>query len=174
MEAYEQRVNALADLLRDKRRELEGLAWHTLSLRGLRPGPADVEDALSEAYLRAATRFRNDPTLEVENLQAWFRAFIFVVCLKQADRRYKLGLGATIEEMEFEVMVLETSTFNRILANELLDRLDPREQQILRRFAEGFTSAEIAVELEMSPEQVRQIKSRAIQRLKRGKDESHE
>jgi RNA polymerase sigma factor (sigma-70 family) len=165
--AYEDQIKALTEVHLVRRRKLQALAWRTLAIRGVRPSATDVEDALGEAYLRAATRFRKEPDLRIENLEAWYRTLLYIVCLKQADERHKLRLSETIEEIETELAVLESSTFSKILAGQVLAKIEPLESKILQMSAEGFTSDEIAAELNSSSDQVRQIKSRAIQKLKR-------
>jgi RNA polymerase sigma factor (sigma-70 family) len=168
--AYEDRIRQLTDVARRRQRDWQSFAWQCLSVRGAQPQPADVQDALSEAYLTAATRLRNEPTLIVENLEAWFRKVLFFVCLKQADARHKLGLVGTLESLqgEDEVLQFSPSWDHNILARQLLDNLEPEEREIVTMAGQGLTSKEIGQALGKSGENVRQIKARAIAKLKAG------
>jgi RNA polymerase sigma factor (sigma-70 family) len=166
--ADESRIRALSELLRAKRSQLQSFAWRCLSVRGARPQIADVQDALAEAYLRAATRLKNQPELAPDNLEAWFRRVLFFTCVKHADARYKLGLSTTIEELQAEDAVLEPAVWEQILAGQLLAKLDPQEGDILRMAAEGYTSVEIGQKYGRPADTIRQAKSRAISRLRRG------
>lgn len=167
---HEERIRKLTDLLRRRQRQLAGFAWRCLSVRGVQPQNADVQDALSDAYLIAATKIRNDPTLVVENWEAWFRKFLFFTCLKLADAHHKLGLTTTIDELEAEDEILQSSAHwdDNILARELLDSLEPEEREVLTQAGSGYTSNEIGVALGKSADNVRQIKSRAIEKLRQG------
>jgi RNA polymerase sigma factor (sigma-70 family) len=167
--ASETRIRHLTTLLRDRQREFGNLAWRILLVRGARPQQQDIEDALADAYLAAATRLRNEPELAADHLEPWFRKVLFFTCLKQGDAKRKLGLSQTIEELEYEDEVLQSAPLwdKQIDIAQRLDSLEPEEREIVRLAGEGYTSAEIASRVGKSAQNVRKIKSRAIGKLQR-------
>jgi len=172
---FEGRIRDLTNLVRSEANSLSGFARVNL-LRVMRsPQREDVEDVLSDAYLAAATRLRREPSLEVQNLGAWFRKVLFFRCL-QYGKKWREGKWAkSLEDLENEDQVLEilhqaekshSTTETTLLVDECLSKLDDRERQVLVLAAQGYTSREIGNKFKETPENIRKIKSRAIEKLR--------
>jgi RNA polymerase sigma factor (sigma-70 family) len=167
--AGEALIRELTDVARSQQNDFERFAWRCLAVRGFQPQREDVEDALSDAYLIAATRIRNEPALRIPNLPAWFRRVLFFACLKKVDRKRSLGITEEIEALEFEDSQVRSNPDwdSPIFVRDLLEKLEPKERAVLGLLAQGETSGDIAGKLNLSAENVRQIKSRGIRSLRR-------
>lgn len=169
MTADVERIRLLTDAVRKNDRSLAALARRVLTQRGVSASHEEVEDVLSDAYLRAATRLRNEPRLQVENYAAWFSRFVFFTCLRRARELSKLPVTIDLDGMEMQDQMLDMVPELLLTMDKLLESLDPTDQKIVMRAAEGFTSKEIAGELggNLSEASVRQKKSRALRKLLR-------
>jgi RNA polymerase sigma factor (sigma-70 family) len=132
-----------------------------------------VEDVLSDAYIAAATRLRHDRNLHVDDWVAWFRRFVFLTCLRHTRDKLKdrsIDLDSVEAEERLLDLVAVRSSANvediRLIVNEALNALDEQDCNIVQQSADGYTSAEIAEKLGLSPENVRTRKSRAVRLLR--------
>lgn len=172
-DSVEERIKKLTEEVMKRERQLAGFAWNILESRGSSPSRVDIEDVLSEAYLTAATKVRNQENLIIENYFAWFRKVLFFACLKFAKKQGQLQ-EVQYQELEDEAQLLEIVNIHQkgqdpdvsILSKELLGALSETDQDIVKSSAEGYTSREIANRLSLSPESVRQRKKRALDVLK--------
>lgn len=140
----------------------------------------DIEDALADAYLAAATRLRRDPSLHVERLSPWFRRVLFLTCMQHArrNRRDETADWLIEEDGLLDLLVDAKSTDPELRAtlDQVLDKLGI-DARIVRMASEGFTSSEIAValrpdldlgeDISRAADAIRQRKSRAIAKLRK-------
>lgn len=180
-----ERVDALTELtalMVEHESSLARFAAGCLAMRGQRPTPADVEDALGDAFVTAATRLRNESQLTVERPLAWFKKIVFFKCLRMAAKAKPRRWMALVDELEESDELLDhvqsggrgPGIETRLALEALLGALDERSRDVLRQFAEGFTSTEIAEQLGESAENVRQLKSRALRTLQKRASWRHE
>jgi RNA polymerase sigma factor (sigma-70 family) len=169
-------LTALTRVVRDGERSFAAFAWRCLAIRGANPAMADVEDVLSDAYLTAATRLRSEPGLRIERLDAWFRKILFFKCLRAAAASRKDGIRRVAASLEAEDRLLDVvdrsvssseDLDRHLFVKELLGTLDIRARSVVEMSAAGFTSAEIGRDLNEQTDNVRQIRSRALSRLRR-------
>lgn len=152
---------------------LGGFARTVLARLG-RSSTQDVEDALADAYVTAATRIRNDPALQIENMGGWFRRVILLTCLernRRARREHRsFSMQLQQEDDALDLIAGENPPFElRAALREALDRLPESDRTIVVMAAEGHTSSEIAQALggTMTAESVRQKKSRVLVTLQK-------
>lgn len=168
------RVHALTQMVSEQQRALAHFAWTCLAARGAKAGPEDVEDVLSDAYLKAATRLSKEPGLEIENFNAWFHRIVFFDALHHArrwrGREWERGIAELEREAETqtELHALQggSGVEDRILARQLLERLGEEDREIVRLSLEGYSSEEMADRVGTSAAAVRQRKSRALHQLR--------
>jgi RNA polymerase sigma factor (sigma-70 family) len=166
-------IEKLTRAVVENERSFAAFAWRIFVGRGI-SSREDVRDALSEAYLLAATKLRHNPTLVVENHAAWFQRILFFVCLATAKKRFKTeAKGIDVEALHSEADTLEM-VYNqlfqpdrRIDMEEILSALSDTDRKILQMSLEGYTSEEIAESLNTTAPNIRQRKSRALQELRK-------
>ena len=162
-------------LVQQQQSDFARFAWRCLALRGREPDLADIEDVMSDAFVVAMSRLREEPLLKIRNLGGWFRKILFFQCLRRA-RKWRFegwdALVTSLEEGDYVLDILQHTTTPpddpdlAILARELLDRLGPLERRIVELSISGYTSSEIAALEGETPANVRQLKSRALKRLR--------
>jgi RNA polymerase sigma factor (sigma-70 family) len=176
MTELEDRIQELTDFVQTEQQSLFRFAWRCIALRGRKPGVQDIEDVMSDAYLTAATLLRDERSAPVRNLGAWFRKILFFRCLRLAAKWRFRQWDRTIDDLEAQDEVLDLVASgvegspaheSRLLVRELLDSLDSRSRAIVELAAEGYSAVEIAERVGESPANVRQLKSRAVARLRR-------
>jgi RNA polymerase sigma-70 factor, ECF subfamily len=157
-------LQAADDVYLEHRDALFGLAYRMLG------SITDAEDVVAEAYLR----WRRDDRGDVENP----RAFLFAVTtrlsldlLKSAHHARVDYVGSWLPEplvtsYDDPAAIVETTDTISLAFLYLLERLSPQERAVfVLRSAFDYPHAQIAEILELSTENVRQIHSRAKQRL---------
>lgn len=156
--------------MRDQK-ALAGLARWVLQRFG--GGTAEeVEDAMSEAYLAAATRLRNDPDLEVRSYGTWFRRVLFLTCLdhgkrvRRNSRRFVDEIFAENETLEM-IAAAPLDDDLRISIEQAMIALTEDDRQIIELAGQGYTSDEIGRQLAppVDAQVVRKRKSRALKQL---------
>lgn len=130
---------------------------------------SDLEDVLADAYVTAATKIRNDPTLEVRNMAGWFRRVLFLTCLERSryDRREQQRFVTQLQEEDdsLDLIAGYNPHFDlQIALQKALKELKDDERTIVTMAAEGHTSNEIAEKLggRATPASVRKEKSRVL------------
>jgi RNA polymerase sigma factor (sigma-70 family) len=172
-----ERVDALAELTSVVAEHEPGLAHFAagcLAMRGQRPTRADIEDALSDAFVTAAIRLRREPHLTIERPLAWFKKIVFFRCLHMAAAAKSRRWVTLVSQLEIDDVLLDSvrdgargpGIETRLTIEALLDGLDGRSKEVLRLYAEGFTSTEIAEQLGETADNVRQLKSRTLRSLR--------
>jgi RNA polymerase sigma factor (sigma-70 family) len=169
----DERIQDLTSTARDHERSLAFFVWKQAKSYGVDLGTQDIEDILSESYLIALTKLRNDHSLVVSNYYAWLTRIVFLNMLntfkKQVQRKMKLS-DTDLQEIMDVNLVMETldNVVHRKMLNEKIGELLTQEEKaIIDRGIEGYLSREIAEELGISSDAVRKIKSRAIQKIKK-------
>ena len=167
----------LTETSQKEERAMTYFAAKTLSSYGRTPSKEDIREVLSNAYLRAATLLNNDKQLKIKNYSAWLRRILFFVCLDYVKKETKLILFDDIEELQsvngiYEIVNgyrnqdPESIFFNKEFADELMSSIDEKERKIIKMSVEGYKSEEIGKLLNENPSNVRQIKSRALKKLR--------
>ena len=173
-EMISEKISNLTESVMEHQAQLASFAYGILKSRGMDGHKSDVEDVLSDAYLAAASKIRSKPDLEIENFYAWYRKFLFFACLKLAARKGQFP-SVELEELENYAQLLEIVHSGQVhqdpdvslFCEKLLMNLKEKDRDILTKSAQGYTSVEIAEELELKPEAVRQSKKRALELLRK-------
>ena len=167
------RLQELAEALSEVEDSLKAFAFRVLEEHaGLKPNGADLEDLLSTAFFEAAKIIQRDKDLRIRKYAAWFRQILFFSCLRFArDKRncntVNIDLLEAEASIEDQIHRQRESGRSSAEIEEALELLSEENQKILRLSAAGFTSEEIAKDMELSPATVRQKKSRAIKQLRK-------
>lgn len=168
-----ERLQAFTDAIIAKDRPLAAFARMCLAARRMSTDADAVRDVLSDAYIAAAMRLRHDRDLHVDNWVAWFRRVIFLTCLRHVretlkDRTIDVD-AAELEERLLDFVADRSSPDAqdvRLIVKETLATLDEQDRAIIEQSADGYTSAEIAGTLGLTPENVRTKKSRVLRALR--------
>lgn len=171
----EQRIGKLTEVVDQNRRFFEYFAWNCLQVRGAKPSKEDLEDVLSDAYFDAASLLKNGRFVDLQYYNAWFRKVLFLRCLQHSKRKHR-ELARIVTSLSEQDDVLDLGrgagrfaddAEMPILWDELLSKLDKEDdKQIVLKSLEGYTSKEIAQSLNLSPQNIRQIKSRALRKIR--------
>lgn len=148
---------------------LEELGWVQGLARRLVADANDADDLVQEAWLKAhstpAERFSSRP-----RLRAWLAA---VTRRLARDTRRARGRRARREEYaaQSEVHasaadVVERSALLEAVLHAVRGLAEPYRSTVLLRFMDGFATAEVAAEMQVSEELVRKRLSRALGRLR--------
>ena len=161
------RIVVLTQVLRDGQGRLERFVRRTMAALGRAVQAADVEDLISESYLKAIERLATDDP-PVRDYQLWFKAFLRNECQNVARKRFRRGEQPLTEEME---CLFEDAEALRLVpqleAQDFLDHVDnDKDRSILEYFAQGFKSPEIAGRVGLEPATVRQRLRRALAQLR--------
>lgn len=164
------RVADLTACCRTNEQYFVNCAYQFLSKRGSMPNRADVEDAISTAYLRAMRRFREDDDLVVGSYRSWFARILFCVCSDQVDSNRKF-----VTNLEEEFLILSKArkaqaggggAEERIALDQAMRSLGKSEQQNIRLKLLGLTAAEIAKLNGGTAQSVRKSVSRGCEKLR--------
>lgn len=160
------RIGELTRVVRSSEKQLRGLAWKTLKIRGGRPQPEDLEDMIMDAYLTATRRLEAGE--QVRNFDAWFKKVLFNTCLNEARRRGRRREQPWSEAIEW--VLREERVLSELETTLDLDRLlatldDEQAAAVVRHTLEGYTSVEIGARLGLEPAAVRQKKRRTLATL---------
>lgn len=171
------KISDLAAIVRTHERGLGIFAERCFRNRGLAVDREELRDVVSDAFLAAASRFHAQPDLHLRNPLAWFRKVLFFNVLRRTrELAGDLNGEDSIRELEGEDEVLEAvfganpvpiEAEAAAAVREALAHLDHNEAKILEMTAEGFSSREIGMKLDLSDSNVRQIRSRAVAKLRR-------
>jgi RNA polymerase sigma factor (sigma-70 family) len=161
----------LTEAVVQNERKLISFACYTL--RSFGSTDSDAEDALSEAFIVAATKIRQNPSLAISNYAAWYQRILYFSCLSLAKKtRRSVLAGIDLDYIKNEYNVLEAIRYSadddlRRNAIEFASKsLTPNQRSVLMMSLDGYTADEIAVKLDISEGNVRQLKSRAIQAIR--------
>lgn len=166
------RIKRLTEVCREEERILAAFALKIFSTYGVRVEKDDIEDILSDAYLKATTRLLNNKNLEIQNYQGWIRRFISFTCLsflkkklKTSDHFVQLGRYDHVYEL-IQEDAYDHSIYKE-LVDELLKRLPQLEQEVIKlSIIEGYSTKDIAEKIKKQTDNVRQIKHRALLKLR--------
>jgi RNA polymerase sigma factor (sigma-70 family) len=167
----------LTSFVREHERQLVALAWRCLAIRGHRPSAQDLEDVLSDAYLTAATRLRNEPTLRPADVGPWFRKVLFFRCLNHARRWGREvvpdGWAALVAGLQADDVTLEellpapaSDPNKQLLLDQLLAKLEPDARTVIQLALSGYTADEIAAQIGSTAANVRKLRSRGLAKLR--------
>jgi RNA polymerase sigma factor (sigma-70 family) len=128
-------------------------------------GAYSADDILQEAYLQMMERLADTSKPPIVGGEAAVKNYLFIVTRNTARRVAKrekkhMNLGDQVED-------LVDSEWEQAFVGEMegLETLTPRQFEVCSMYREGFTQAEIAEELEISPSAVSQIFAAAKKKL---------
>ena len=165
MTDWQTEVAKLTEVASGNHRLLAGLAWRAMSMSGLRPKQEDLEDAISDAYLAAASRLRAGEA--IRDMGPWFKRVLFFTCLAQA-RKYYRRKETALDELTDELLADDRAidALDRMVdARRLLADLPEADRLLIAAVLEGRTSSEIGEQLGIPADTARQRKHRILARL---------
>lgn len=150
----------------------EGAAAHLGLATRLLGNPEDAREAVQDAWLRA---WRHRATVrEPAAVRGWVRAIVVRECLRTLRRRARwrwLPFGAALPDLPDLGPAVDHAVADREAAARLrlaLDHLPPRQRLAWGlRFDEGWSVAEVAAAMELSPDTVKTHLDRALRTLQR-------
>lgn len=162
------RIRRLTEAVQEHDAELAGLVRHWLWSWAVAPTSEDVRDVLSDAFVEAITKLRNNPQLQLRLPYPWFMRFAYFQSLRRARHHY-----SALEQLKVEEDVLNrfadptaVDSESKAVIDDAVKSAAGDDLELLLLAAEGHTSDEIAERLGISPELVRQRKSRAVKRVR--------
>lgn len=167
------KVSELANAVQERQKWFAYFVKQTLLAFGLVLSKEDIEDILSDSFLKASTKLLHDKSLEIQNYYAWFAKIVYYTSLnahkKELIKNSKLS-KIDISELEdyYYVHNFMNESNNKELVQKVLNILDKKEEQIiLMSIIDGLSSKEIAEKMNIDQAAtVRKIKSRAIKKLR--------
>jgi RNA polymerase sigma-70 factor (ECF subfamily) len=147
-------IHALGALMQRYKRLAYAVAYDTWRDRSL------ADDVFQETFVRMAVWLRARPGIEVKSFARLLSAFV---------RRTALELGRHNREVPTAPLEYWTTptVVDRIYISELMGMLPDTSRAVLERsIFRGMSSREVAGELGLSAEQVRQVKHRALRMIR--------
>lgn len=140
-----------------------------LALRESR-SPADAEDVRAETFLRVLQAIRGNQLRSAESLPAFILGVTRNVLREFYARRLQAGKVVEPDACELTSPSHEGVFLDQqvsLAIQKTIERLKPRERAVLRMcFFEELPTEEIARRVDIAPERVRLVKSRALKRFR--------
>jgi RNA polymerase sigma factor (sigma-70 family) len=166
-------IDELTNQLIQKERFFSFYIWKTAQEYGYTMNTQEIEDILSDSYLRAATKIQNNRALRLRYPLAWFTRVIFLTLMNFLRKRQHKIKGINIQELDnvratnFVYETIDNHINNDIIKKIIDKHLTDDEKTVIQMNVDGYTYEEISNVLGKTEESVRQIKSRAVKKIKK-------
>jgi RNA polymerase sigma factor (sigma-70 family) len=163
-------IEEFTDLVKAKERMYSYFIWNTAKRNGTSLGKQEIEDIISDAYLSAVTQIRNNPRLIIIFPVTWFMRVIYFRTLRYLKNKKRVKtFNKEWEELMATNFVYDTidKDLPELELKALMEKLKGEERNVIEMNVQGLSYKEIAARLNKKEDNVRQIKSRAVKKLRK-------
>ena len=166
-------IDEFTNQIMQKERFLSFYIWKSAQNYGYSLTKQEIEDIFSDSYLKAATKIQNTEEIELKYPLAWFTRIVFLTLMNFLRKKKHKTKAIDIQELEdLRMMNMVYETIDRHMNDDIIKKLMDKhltedEKKVVEMNVKGYSYEEISKALNRTQESVRQLKSRAIKKIKK-------